>query len=160
MSAISSSQGSTTSSSSTASANSATSLTPSDFINFLVTELQNQDPLNPTSSDEMLSQMSEIGQLQSSNTLQTDLTNLVQQNQVSASSSFIGKQIAGTDVYNNSVTGIVSAVQVTTNGVNLQLENGDTIGISSVTSISDPGTTSSTTSTTTSGTTGGTTSGS
>ena len=51
------------SSSASSTSNAASSLTPSDFIQFMVTELQNQDPLDPTDSNQMLSQMSEIGQL-------------------------------------------------------------------------------------------------
>ena len=52
------------------------SLTPNDFINLMVTELQNQDPTQPESSDALLSQMSEIGQLQSSDSLQSTLSGL------------------------------------------------------------------------------------
>src|ERR1700722_236592 len=82
-----------------------TSLTPNDFIHFMVTELQNQDPLNPTDSGQMLSQMSEIGQLQSSSTLTSSLTGMVQQNQVAAASAMIGKLVQGTDANKNPMTG-------------------------------------------------------
>jgi flagellar basal-body rod modification protein FlgD len=105
---------------------------------FLITQLQNQDPLDPTSSDEMLTQMSEIGQLQSSDTLQTDLSGMVQQNQVSAAASMIGKSVQGTDQNQNPVSGNVTAVQVTTNGVNLQLDSGSSVALSAVTSITAP----------------------
>jgi flagellar basal-body rod modification protein FlgD len=113
-------------------------LTPSDFIQFLITQLQNQDPLDPTSSDEMLTQLSEIGQLQSSSDLQTDLTGMVQQNQVSAAASMIGKAVQGTDQNQNPISGNVTAVQVTSSGVNLQLDSGSTVALSAVTSITDP----------------------
>src|SRR5579872_2168395 len=105
------------SNSSSSTSNASTSLTPNDFIKFMVTELQNQDPLSPTDPNQMLTQMSEIGQLQSSTTLQTDLTGMVQQNQVSAASSMIGKLVQGTDANANQQTGIVSAVQVNSSGV-------------------------------------------
>ena len=51
----------------------AASLSPTDFLNMMVTQLQNQDPLNPTSSSDLLAQMSQIGQLQASTTLQSSL---------------------------------------------------------------------------------------
>jgi flagellar basal-body rod modification protein FlgD len=105
---------------------------------FLITQLQNQDPLDPTSSDEMLTQMSEIGQLESSDDLQTDLSGMVQQNQVSAAASMIGKSVQGTDQNQNPVSGNVTAVQVTTNGVNLQLDSGSSVALSAVTSITAP----------------------
>ena len=107
----------------------------------MVTELQNQDPLDPTDSNQMLSQMSEIGQLQSSDNLQTSLTSMVQQNQVSAASSMIGKLVQGTDANKNPLVGIVSAVQVSSTGVNLTLNNGATLPMNNVTAITDAPTT-------------------
>jgi flagellar basal-body rod modification protein FlgD len=128
-------------------------LTPNDFIQFLITQLQNQDPLDPTSSDEMLTQLSEIGQLQSSSDLQTDLTGMVQQNQVSAAASMIGKAVQGTDQNQNPISGNVTAVQVTSSGVNLQLDSGSTVALGAVTSITDPTSNSGTGSSTSGGTT-------
>jgi flagellar basal-body rod modification protein FlgD len=112
-------------------------LTPSDFINFMVTELQNQDPLDPTDPNQMLQQMSEIGQLQSQDTLQTDLTGMVQQNQVSSAATMIGKQVTGTDTSNNAISGIVTGVQVNSTGVSLQLNTGSTLAMGSVTAITN-----------------------
>jgi flagellar basal-body rod modification protein FlgD len=109
----------------------------------MITELQNQDPLNPTDPNTMLQQISEIGQLQSATTMQTDLAGMVQQYQVSAASALIGKQVQGTDANNNSITGTVSAVQITSSGVNLQLNTGATLAMTNVTAISNaPATTS------------------
>jgi flagellar basal-body rod modification protein FlgD len=115
-------------------------LTSGDFINFLITELQNQDPLNPTSSDQMLSQLSEIGQLQSSTTMVSTLTSMVQQNQTASASALIGKQVQGTDQNQNPISGAVTAVQVTTSGVNLQLDSGATMPMNNLTTITDPST--------------------
>jgi flagellar basal-body rod modification protein FlgD len=124
-------------SASSSTTNASTQLTPTDFINFMVTELQNQDPLDPTDSNQMLQQMSEIGQLQSQDSLQTSLTGMVQQNQVAAASNMIGKLVAGTDANSNSISGVVSAVQVTSSGVNLQLSTGDTMSMANVTAITN-----------------------
>jgi flagellar basal-body rod modification protein FlgD len=136
------SSGSSSKSSSTSSTN--TQLTPNDFINFMVTELQNQDPLNPTDSSQMLSQMSQIGQLQSADSLQTSLTGMVQQNQVAAASAMIGKLVQGTDVNKNPLTGIVSAVQVSSTGVNLLLNSGATMPMNNITAITNAPTTAAT----------------
>jgi flagellar basal-body rod modification protein FlgD len=103
----------------------------------MVTELQNQDPLDPTDPNQMLTQMSEIGQLQSSTTLQTDLTGMVQQNQVSSAGSMIGKLIQGTDANAVTQTGIVSAVTVNSSGVNLTLSNGATVPMGNISAITD-----------------------
>ena len=46
----------------------------------MITQLQNQDPLEPAKNQELLAQMSQIGQLQSSTQLQDSLKGLVLQN--------------------------------------------------------------------------------
>src|SRR5689334_16777839 len=66
-------------------------LQPTDFIKMMITQLQNQDPLQPSSSDQLLSQMSQIVQLQSSTQLQDSLKGLVLQNQTCATGSLIDK---------------------------------------------------------------------
>lgn len=113
-------------------------LTTNDFVKMMITQLQNQDPLQPTSSDQLMSQMSQIGQLQSTTQLQTTLTGLAQQTQIGAASSLIGKQVAGLDSNNNPLTGIVTSVQVSTSGIGLQLDNGNSLDLAKVTTISPP----------------------
>ncbi len=115
----------------------ANTLTANDFIQFMVTQLQNQDPLNPTDSNQMLTQMSEIGQLESSTNLQTSLTSMVQQNQIASAANMIGKYAQGTDQNSNQTAGTITAVQVTTGGVNLTMDNGDTMPLNNVTSITN-----------------------
>jgi flagellar basal-body rod modification protein FlgD len=142
MSAIPSTGTGTSASGDTTPNTSLTSLNSTDFMQFLITQLQNQDPLQPTDSNQMLSQLSSIGQMQSATDLQTSLTSMVQQNQVAAASSMIGKSVQGTDANNNPLTGIVTAVQVNSNGVSLQLDSGATLALNNVTSITNaPGTT-------------------
>ena len=134
------------SSSSSVTNSSMSNLSPTNFVQFLITEMQNQDPLNPTSSDTMLQELSEIGQLQSSTTLDTDLQGVMLQNQVGSASSLIGKEVAGTDSNNNKISGVVSSVQVNSTGVGLVLSDGSSLGLSGVTSIAEPSTSTSSTS--------------
>jgi len=54
--------------------NASSKLSTNDFINMMMTQLEHQDPLNPTTSDQLMSQMSQIGQLQTTSQLQTTLT--------------------------------------------------------------------------------------
>jgi flagellar basal-body rod modification protein FlgD len=127
---------------STSGANSFSSLSPSDFVQMMVTQLQNQDPLDPTSSQDILSQMSQIGQLQSADQLQSTLSGLALQNQIGAASSLIGKQVTGINASNARVSGNVTSVsiaQATTSGgaatVTLGLDNGGQLPLSGVTAI-------------------------
>ena len=41
------------------------SLKTEDFIKMMITQLQNQDPMQPADNNQLLAQMSQIGQLQS-----------------------------------------------------------------------------------------------
>ena len=55
-----------------------------DFIKMMITQLQNQDPMEPAKNEELLAQMSQIGQLESSTQLQDSLKSLVLQNNIGA----------------------------------------------------------------------------
>src|SRR6185436_16112012 len=50
-----------------------------DFIKMMITQLQNQDPKEPAKNEELLAQMSQIGQLQTSTQLQDSLKGMVLQ---------------------------------------------------------------------------------
>jgi flagellar basal-body rod modification protein FlgD len=113
----------------------ASSLTPTDFLNMMITQLQHQDPLNPTSSSDLLAQMSQIGQLQASTTLQTQLTGFGLQTSIGTASSMIGKTVQGLDTNNNPITGVVTSVQVQKGNVSLGLDKGGTMALTNVTAI-------------------------
>ncbi|HWE94814.1 MAG TPA: flagellar hook capping FlgD N-terminal domain-containing protein [Tepidisphaeraceae bacterium] len=113
-------------------------LKPEDFINLMVTQLQHQDPTQPASNSDLLSQMSNIGQLESSTQLQTSLTSMTLQSSIGAASALIGKSVQGLDVNNNPIGGLVNSVQVQNNGVSLQLDNGQSLDLSRVTNIAPP----------------------
>jgi flagellar basal-body rod modification protein FlgD len=137
MSAITSGIGSgTTSGSTPATVPGNLNLQPADFIKMMITQLQNQDPLQPTSNQDLLAQMSQIGQLQTSTQLQTVLTGLSLQTQIGSASSLIGKTVQGMDVNNNTIQGLVTSVKVQSDGVSLELDSGQSLSLSRVTSIS------------------------
>ena len=106
-----------------------------DFIKMMITQLQNQDPLEPAKNQELLAQMSQIGQLQSSTALQESLQGMVLQNQIGSASALIGKTVQGLDAADDPVTGLVNSVKVGSDGVSLELDNGKTLLLSRVTQI-------------------------
>jgi flagellar basal-body rod modification protein FlgD len=122
-------------------------LQPSDFIQMMVTQLQDQDPLDPTSSQDLMSQMADIGQLESSSDMQTTLTSLTLQTQIGSAAALIGKSVTGIDAANNNVSGNVTAVQVAGGNVALTLDNGDSLTLTNVASINGTATSSSTSNT-------------
>lgn len=110
-------------------------LKPEDFIKMMITQLQNQDPMEPAKNEELLAQMSQIGQLQSATMLQESLKGMVLQNQLGSAGNLIGKTIHGMDEQNESVNGIVNSVRVEGDKIFLELDNGKRLAMSRVTMI-------------------------
>jgi flagellar basal-body rod modification protein FlgD len=115
--------------------NSNFNLQPMDFIKMMVTQLQQQDPTKPADNSQLLAQMGQIGQLQSSNTLTESLKGMVLQNQIGSAGNLIGKSIQGLDDQNNELGGVVNSVKVEGTDVFLELDNGNKLALSRVTSI-------------------------
>jgi flagellar basal-body rod modification protein FlgD len=110
-------------------------LQPSDFIKLMVTQLQNQDPTQPTSNQDLLAQMSQIGQLESSTQLQTTMQSVTLQTQIGSASALIGKTVNGIDSSNNPVTGVVNSVSVAGGNVSLKLDSGSSLALTGLSSI-------------------------
>lgn len=82
------------------------------FLSLLITEMQNQDPLNPTSNSEFLQQVSQIREIGATNQLTESLNTLSTGSSLSTASNLIGKQIDAIDTKGNPVVGEVSKVTV------------------------------------------------
>ena len=66
----------TTTTATTTSSSSLTSLTTDDFLTLLVTQLQNQNPLDPTDPDKLLDQMVSFADYQQQIDMSETLTNI------------------------------------------------------------------------------------
>ncbi len=109
-----------------------------DFVNLMVTQLQNQDPLEPTGNEALLSQMSQIGQLESSTKLQESLTTMVLQNNLASAGNMIGKDVKGFASVGDetvAVEGQVTSVRVEGDNVWLELDTGHTVDLTKVTEV-------------------------
>lgn len=112
-------------------------LNANDFMKLMITQLQNQDPTDPAKSSELLSQVSQIGQLQSSTQLQSVLTGLVTQSQIGSAGNLIGKVVQGVDDQNNEIHGVVDSVRVSQNQIYLELHSGKEVQFGKVTTIAN-----------------------
>lgn len=144
-----SSKSSSSNSSSGATAANPYNLSPENFIQLMVTQLKNQDPTQPTSNQDLLAQMSQIGQLESSTQLQKTMSSVTLQTQVGSASALIGKSVTGVDSSNNKVTGVVNSVSVAGGNVALNLDSGTSLALSGLSTIT--GATTSASATTTKG---------
>lgn len=132
---------SSTTQTTTAGASNPYNLNPADFISMMVTQLQNQDPTQPMSNSDLLQQISEIGQLQSTDSLQSTLQSMQLQTNLGSGAALLGKSVTGTDANSNTVSGTVNSLQVSGNAVTLQLDSGDSLPLVNVTNVAPAATT-------------------
>lgn len=94
------------------SGNDLSSVSLDDFLQLMIKELQNQDPLNPTDNNAMLQQLTQIRQMGSTNQLSNTLSNFAISSGLSTASSLIGKEIKALDDNAKDVNGVVDKVSV------------------------------------------------
>jgi len=88
------------------SGSSAVGLNTGDFMTLFLAQLQNQDPTQPMDNSQMLSQLSQMTEVQTLTGVQTAL----QGQQLASSSALIGKNVTGVDVNGAAVSGLVTSV--------------------------------------------------
>src|SRR5262245_56575649 len=111
------------------------SMTSTDFLNLMMKQLQQQDPLNPTDSNQLLTQMSQISTLQSNTEMQQSLAGLTLQQSIGAGGNLIGKMIHGISESGDQVEGTVTSVKVLNKKVYLEMDSGNTLPMENVTDI-------------------------
>ena len=99
-----------------------------DFLKLMIAQLQAQDPLQPASNTEYLSELASFTELE-------QMTNLANAGELSGAVQLIGRQVSYTDKTGVAHTGTVESVQTTSSGTTVTV--GGTAGIaeSSVTEI-------------------------
>lgn len=120
----------TGSTSTTATGQTKKTLDQQDFLNLLITQLKNQDPLNPMKDTEFIAQMANFSSLEQMSAVNKNMEKFLaaqQQQNGAVAVSMIGKQI--TDV--NGISGMVTGVKLADDGVKLVV-NGNEILMSNV----------------------------
>ncbi|MDG2221657.1 MAG: flagellar hook capping FlgD N-terminal domain-containing protein [Rubripirellula sp.] len=91
-----------------------------DFLKLLVSELQNQDPLNPMDNAQMVQQIGHIREIGATDQLTETLSNLSASQELVTASSLIGQTINGLGDDLSNVDGVVDRVTVETTDENQQ----------------------------------------
>jgi flagellar hook assembly protein FlgD len=113
---------STPGTSQTSDANSAVAgLNVDSFLKLMITELQNQDPLNPMDSSQMLDQISQMRQITSSDKLTNTLDSVLLGQNIASSTNLIGANVVGISDDNQKVSGVVSSVSIDNGAPKLHL---------------------------------------
>jgi len=120
---------------------SATNLSSTEFLNLMMDQLENQDPLSPSSSDptEYLSELAQMTSVeQETNTAQSTATSVTEQ-AVSQAVGLIGDSVTYTDQSTGeAVTGTVNSVQITSSGPTVTVDGIAGIAPSTITNVTAP----------------------
>lgn len=105
-------------------------LQPNTFLSLLVSELRYQDPMDPTSSANFMSQLAQLSQVE-------QLQTVASSSKIGAAAALIGQPVTGVDASGNVISGTVTGVTSGANGPTLDI-GGQTVELSSVTQIGTP----------------------
>lgn len=106
--------------------------TRQDFLNLLVTQLKNQDPLQPASQYDQLGQLAQFSTLEGIEKLNANFDQLLRLQQLTQGADLIGRQVAfNSPDDSGQQVGVVDAVDVTSGQINLAV-NGQAVPLSNV----------------------------
>lgn len=111
-----------------------------DFFRILITELRQQDPLQPAKTSDMISNVSQIRNIEMSGQLTQTLDTIAKQQRTAGTSEMIGKYIVAVtqapDGTPMGAEGVVTSVQFASDGTAvLELDSGMTVRASDVAQI-------------------------
>jgi flagellar basal-body rod modification protein FlgD len=92
------------------------------FLKLLITEMQNQDPLNPMDNSEMLAQINQLREIGSTDKLTSTLDSVLLGQNISASTGLIGQDIQAISDDGQKVAGTVTRVSIEDGVPKLQLD--------------------------------------
>ena len=82
------------------------------FLQLLITELRNQDPLDPVENSELLQQVSLIRNIQATDQLVNAIHSVLASNQLATAASLIGRRVQGLADDGTEIEGIVQRVSM------------------------------------------------
>ncbi|MCV0371591.1 flagellar hook assembly protein FlgD [Filomicrobium sp.] len=108
------------------------------FLQLLIAEMQNQDPLQPMDSSEYVAQLASFSNVEQTIVTNNKLDELFAATMISQAGSIIGKTITSAD---GEVTGVVESVRFVTGGAIAILEDGREVVMSNGMMLSESGAT-------------------
>ncbi len=112
-------------------------LSQADFLKLLVAQMTSQDPLNPTTTQDLLTQTVQLSTMQSNTTLQSTLSALQNSQAYSQADSLLGRQVILQVDAKTTTQGVVSGIDVST-GTPMIVVNGAEYSLGQVLAISTP----------------------
>jgi flagellar basal-body rod modification protein FlgD len=129
-----------TSTGSSADSTSVGGLSSDSFLQLLVSQLTNQDPMNPTDSTTYITEESEFSMVQSMNQVSAQMASMYGSQEMQQATDLIGKNITYTDANGNLAIGVVSAASPGTSGAAVVRVGSDQVALSSISEVTAAGT--------------------
>ncbi|MBL8093047.1 MAG: hypothetical protein JNL73_02680 [Anaerolineales bacterium] len=104
------------------------------FLTLLVSQLKNQNPLEPMKNDEFLAQTAQFQSLTEMQKLNKSMAAFMSQSQLNNASALIGKQVTAMQSSGDTLTGVVTSVQMNGSDVLLEID-GQYAPLSGVTKV-------------------------
>jgi flagellar basal-body rod modification protein FlgD len=83
-----------------------------DFLQLMITELQNQDPLSPMDNSQLVQQMGQIREISATNQLIDTLDSLLTGQNLGTASTLLGKEVSALTDAGKAVEGVVDRISV------------------------------------------------
>jgi flagellar basal-body rod modification protein FlgD len=111
------------------------------FLKLLVAQLQYQNPLSPSDGTQFMSQLAQFAQVEKLNDISSSQTDATSWQRAVLGEGLIGKQVSGTDTTGNTITDLVTGLQITDAGPLLMLKGGGTMDVGKLSNITPSSTT-------------------
>lgn len=105
------------------------------FLRLLTTQLENQDPLNPASEQEMVGTLAQFTALEQTGKLADSMDALTKTNQWSQGSTLLGRAILGLNEKGNQVQGTVVGLGMVEDKLILHLDNNQTVPLTGLSAV-------------------------
>jgi flagellar basal-body rod modification protein FlgD len=117
----------------TAGSTSTDGLGENDFLQLMMDQLQNQDPLNPDDPTQYLSELAQFSSLEQENSIATSAASQATQQSSSSALALLGHSVSYTDASGLTQTGTVSKIDFTSSGPTLTIGTASGITLSAIT---------------------------
>ncbi|MEI7988302.1 MAG: flagellar hook capping FlgD N-terminal domain-containing protein [Chloroflexota bacterium] len=106
-------------------------ITNEDFLVLLLTQMRNQDPLEPMKNQEFMSQLTQMNSLSALKSMDSNLKKMTTQSEITEATALIGKKV---EVSAKSISGVVSSVSFEDGSVMVQIGS-QKVALSEITSV-------------------------
>lgn len=107
------------------------------FLQLLICQLQNQDPLNPSEEIDFTSQLAQLQALEEQISLNSNIKSMLSESQTQTGSAMVGMKVTGLDGDGELTSGVAISLVQNSSGVFLQLDNGKQVAVKDVTALAN-----------------------